>query len=231
MVLAYMIKLELIGTAALCMMVCNAGIVGYSKAEGIESEPIPYSAIDGKANEPAIRNGEKMMMPWTDEMILFDFVSDDAVSAWRAVNDTVMGGISSGRRDRSASGKTIFTGEVSLENNGGFASVQGPEIKQPLGEYNGIALHVKGDGKKYKCGLRTDDLFDGISHQASFGTTPGVWQVVLIPFTGFIPTYHGMQLPADKRLQREHIRKLGFLISDRQKGIFRLEIDWIKAYR
>ena len=231
MVWVYMIKLELIVTAALSMMVCNAGIVGYSKAAAIESEPIPYSTIDDKTNEPAIRNGEEMMMPWTDEVILFDFVSDDAESAWRAVNDTVMGGISSGRIERSADGKTFFTGEVSLENNGGFASVQGPEIQQPLGEFGGILIRVKGDGKRYKCGLRTDDLFDGVSHQASFETAPGEWQVVQIPFTGFIPTYHGMQLPEDKRLQREHIRKLGFLISDRQKGLFRLEIDWIKAYR
>ena len=224
-------NLKLIVTAALTMTILNAGIAGFSKAANIESEPISYSEIDDKNNELSIRNGEKKMMPWTDEVILFDFASNDAVSAWRTVNDTVMGGISSGRIERSADGKTVFTGEVSLENNGGFASVQGPEIQQPLGEFGGILIRVKGDGKRYKCGLRTDDLFDGVSHQASFETAPGEWQVVQIPFTGFIPTYHGMQLPEDKRLQREHIRKLGFLISDRQKGLFRLEIDWIKAYR
>jgi monofunctional biosynthetic peptidoglycan transglycosylase len=226
-----MVNLKLIVTAALTMTILNAGIAGFSKAAGIESEPISYSEIDDKNNELSIRNGEKQMMPWTDEVILFDFASNDAVSAWRVVNDTVMGGISSSRMEQPADGKVVFTGEVSLENNGGFASVQGPEVQQPLGEFDGIALRVKGDGKRYKCSLRTDDLFDGVSHQSIFETEASEWQVVQIPFTDFIPTYHGRRLSEDKRLKRERIRKVGFLISDRQKGLFRLEIDWIKAYR
>jgi hypothetical protein len=32
-------------------------------------------------------------------------------------------------------------------------------------------------------------------------------------------------------MKPELIRKLGFLISERQDGAFRLEIDWIKVYR
>lgn len=132
---------------------------------------------------------------------------------------------------QTADGKAAFIGEVSLENNGGFVSVQGPEIKQPLGDFDGIALRVKGDGKRYKCSLRTDDLFDGASHQAVFATKTGEWQIVKIPFTDFMPTYHGRRLSDDKRLKRETIRKPGFLISDKQNGGFRLEIDWINAYR
>lgn len=182
------------------------------------------------ANEPLLRKGEKMM-PATEETVLFDFVSDDAVSAWNVINDTVMGGISSSRMERSENGKAVFTGEVSLEKNGGFASVRGPRIEQSLAGFEGIAVRVQGDGKRYKCSLRTDKLFDGVSHQADFETKKGEWQIVKIPFTDFSPTYHGRRLPDNKRMKREHIRKLGFLISDRQKGPFRLEIDWIKAYR
>jgi len=224
-------KLKLIVIAALTITIVHSGIVGFSKAEGNESAHISYSVIENKNNDLFLLNGEKNMMSWTNEVILFDFSINDAVSAWRAVNDTVMGGISSSRIEKSEDGKALFTGEVSLENSGGFASVQGPDILQSLGEYDGIVLRVKGDGKRYKCGLRTDDMFDGVSHQAAFETNTGEWQLVQIPFSDFIPTYHGRQLSEDKRMNRELIKKLGFLISDRQEGIFRLEIDWIKAYR
>lgn len=182
------------------------------------------------SNEPFLRNGETVMQN-TEEIILFDFASEEAVSAWNMVNDTVMGGISSSRMEKTEYGKAAFTGRVSLENSGGFASVQGPQIQQSLSGFDGMAIRVKGDGKRYKCTLRTEDLFDGVSHQASFETKDGQWQLVKIPFTDFFPTYHGRRLAEDKRLKRESIKKLGFLISDKQEGTFRLEIDWIKAYR
>jgi monofunctional biosynthetic peptidoglycan transglycosylase len=231
MVLAYMMRLKQLLITVLTVVLINAGILGFSRAEDNQSEQLLYSATENRNNGLYIRYGEQKMMALTDEVILFDFVSSDAVSAWRVVNDTVMGGISSSRMVQTADGKAAFIGEVSLENNGGFASAQGPEIKQSLGDFDGLALRVKGDGKNYKCSLRTDDLFDGVSHQAVFATKTGEWQIVKIPFTDFMPTYHGRRLSEDKRLKREFIRKLGFLISDKQNGVFRLEIDWIKAYR
>lgn len=224
-------KLKLIVTAVLTLMISTSAIVGFSRAEGNGYEHTSSSSIDNNNKQLSFNNGETQMMTWTAEEMLFDFASNDAISTWHPVNDTVMGGISSSRMERSAEGKAVFTGEVSLENNGGFASVQGPDIEQPLGAFEGIAIRVKGDGKRYKCGLRTDDLFDGVSHQAGFKTKTGEWLIVKIPFTDFIPTYHGRRLSEDKRMTPELIRKLGFLISERQDGAFRLEIDWIKVYR
>ena len=167
----------------------------------------------------------------TIEVVLIDFNSDVSMSAWWPLNDTVMGGVSSSRMELSGEGKAVFTGNVSLENNGGFSSVRGPQIQQSLGEFEGIAVRVKGDGKRYNCELRTDDLFDGIIHQAPFETKSGEWQQQKIPFTDFVPTYHGERLSEDKRMKRENIKSVSFQISDNQAGPFRLEIDWIKAYR
>lgn len=177
--------------------------------------------------------GEEKMQRFknTNELVLFDFNSDVSASEWRVINDTVMGGVSSSRMVQSDEGKVAFTGNVSLENNGGFASVRGPQIEQPFGEFEGIAFRVKGDGKRYKCGLRTDNLFDGIIHQASFDTKMGEWQLHKIKFMEFVPTYHGRRLSEDKRMKREDIKSVSFQISDKQAGPFRLEIDWIKAYR
>jgi NADH dehydrogenase [ubiquinone] 1 alpha subcomplex assembly factor 1 len=146
----------------------------------------------------------------TNELVLFDFNSDVSVLAWRAVNDTVMGGVSSSRMEQSIDGKAVFTGNVSLENNGGFASVRGPQIQKPLGEFEGIAVRIRGDGKRYNCGLRTDDLFESAIHQASFDTKVAEWQLLKIPFTDFIPTYHGRRLSEDRRMKREDIKSVSF---------------------
>ena len=175
--------------------------------------------------------GEKMpVSKETDEIVLFDFESDAIASNWRVVNDTVMGGISASQMERSKDGVVAFTGNVSLENNGGFASVRGPDIRHPLGEFKGLAIRVKGDGKIYKCGIRTDDRFNGVYHQADFKTKRGEWEEVLLPFADFVPTYHGRQLLEEDRMKPGDIKSLSFLIADRQEGDFRLEIDWIKAY-
>ena len=54
---------------------------------------------------------------------LFEF--DRAVAGeWIIVNDGVMGGLSSSRFTDSDSSFATFNGELSLENNGGFASVR-----------------------------------------------------------------------------------------------------------
>ena len=183
------------------------------------------------ADDNSASAGEMQISQMTNEVVLFNFDDNTAVSAWRVVNDTVMGGVSSSRMETLEDDKAVFAGNLSLKNRGGFASVRGPRIKQSLGKFEGIAIRVKGDGKRYNCGLRTDDSFDGVFHQAPFETKSGEWQLVKIPFTDFVPTYHGRRLTEDKRMKREDIGSVSFLIADKQKGYFRLEIDWIKAYR
>ena len=64
---------------------------------------------------------------------LFDFAKPDAAQAWQPVNDGVMGGVSDGRFRITDRGTMEFLGTLSLENNGGFASVTVPE---PLGPRN-----------------------------------------------------------------------------------------------
>ena len=56
---------------------------------------------------------------------ILDFTRPDAARGFRVINDGVMGGVSSSRLDRAAFGM-LFTGTVSLDNNGGFALPQVP---------------------------------------------------------------------------------------------------------
>jgi hypothetical protein len=98
---------------------------------------------------------------------LFDFQTAESTADWSAVDDAVMGGISSSRLRHDPDGHAVFEGVVSLDNNGGFASVRSRpgELRAPGAA--SYVLEVRGDGKRYKLNLRTDDAFDGVSYQAA----------------------------------------------------------------
>lgn len=165
------------------------------------------------------------------ELLITDFDSYGAANAWRVINDGVMGGISSSTWNMTDNGTALFSGTVSLENNGGFASARSPVGTYDLSSYTGISLRVKGDGKRYKLNLKTDAEFDSIVFQTEFITEKDNWQIIKAAFSRFVPTYHGVVLSNAPSLDTRVIKTFGVLIADKQKGPFRLEIDWIKAYK
>ena len=64
------------------------------------------------------------------EKTLFDFTTATNSTAWQIVNDDVMGGVSTSRFQVRTNG-AVFSGVVSLENNGGFASVRSSPAATP----------------------------------------------------------------------------------------------------
>jgi hypothetical protein len=164
------------------------------------------------------------------QKVLIDFRSPDEATHWEIVNDGVMGGISQSTLLMSQNQPAIFTGDVSLENYGGFASIRTYPRDYQLQSYDGLLIRVKGDGKRYRLRLRTDDEFDGVAYQAIFLTKPEEWVTVKLPFSDSIPVYRGRVVSDAPSLYPAQIKRLGFMIADKQSGPFRLEIDWVKAY-
>ncbi len=157
-----------------------------------------------------------------------DFARAQA-SSWQAVNDGVMGGLSQSQLSGTDAGTAVFMGVVSLENNGGFASVRMSLDEADLSEYEGLAVRVLGDGKRYRLRLRSEDRSDAVAYQAMFDTAGDVWQVLEIPFASFLPTFRGRTPRDAPPLDISKIRQIGFLIADKQEGRFRLEIAWVRA--
>jgi len=156
--------------------------------------------------------------------------ADRANNTWMIINDGVMGGISKSRIEVTDDKVAVFSGYLSLENNGGFASTRMTLDRLSLQNYTGIKIKVKGDGRSYQFRLRTDDRFDGISYRSIFRTEKETWQVLELPFKAFKPTYRGRILTNVPPLQPGKIKQLGFLLADKSQGNFELRIDWIKAY-
>ena len=157
---------------------------------------------------------------------VIDFAFHDA-GDWFVVNDGVMGG-------RSGSGLTggkgqvaVFQGHLSLENNGGFASVRSQIPPATLDGASRIVLRVRGDGRQYQLRLRPDRRFDGIAYGAGFETTAGQWTTVEVPIRLFEPTFRGYRPPGVGPLDPSRIGQIGIMLADKQEGPFRLEIEWI----
>ncbi|HEY9173344.1 MAG TPA: CIA30 family protein [Verrucomicrobiae bacterium] len=164
------------------------------------------------------------------EKLLFDFSTVTNTTSWQIVNDDVMGGISTSRFDIT-NGVAVFRGEVSLENNGGFASARSLPAKHDLAGCEAFVIRVRGDGRRYKFTARTDRSFDSAIYQATFATKPGEWEEHRLRLTDFVPSFRGRVLAGEPPLDAARIVSVGFLISEKQTGPFRLEIAWIKAVK
>ncbi len=160
---------------------------------------------------------------------LFDFSDPARDGGFAPVDDAVMGGRSRSRAT-VARGVLCFEGEVSLEDGGGFASIRSAPAPLDLGGAEGLALRVRGDGRRYKVNLRTDHAPDDVAWQAAFETATGGWEVILLPLHLFQPVRRGRPTPEAGPLRPERLRTVGLLISDRQAGSFRLEVAAVAGY-
>ena len=144
---------------------------------------------------------------------------------WGVVNDTVMGGVSTS--SVSMDDSVRFIGELSLEQNGGFASMRAPLPRQAMAETRAVRLTLRGDGRAYDFTLRRRDVpMRAGSYRVSVPTQAEGLTVVELPLADFRPTSFGRPVagaPAlDANLSR--IDEVGFLLADKQAGSFALEL-------
>lgn len=156
--------------------------------------------------------------------LLFDFTDPHAVDAWRAIDDRVMGGISRSRLRHDLAGHAVFEGEVSLDQNGGFASVRSiPDERGQLGATTCL-IEVRGGGKQFKLSVLTDDGFDSMNYQAGFAPDTHDWQTIRLPLAAFHASLRGRDVPGAPALDPARIRQVGLMIAARQAGPFALDI-------
>jgi NADH dehydrogenase [ubiquinone] 1 alpha subcomplex assembly factor 1 len=156
------------------------------------------------------------------EKILFDFSKEADASGWAIEDDGVMGGLSKGRFRINEEGHGEFTGTVSLENNGGFSSVQWNFDPIEVGAYKAFTVRVRGDGKKYRL-LTETQPGDRHYYQAEFQTGTG-WQTIEIPFSKMEPHFRGDKL--DKpNFPGKTAAQVRFMVANNKAETFRLEID------
>ncbi len=158
--------------------------------------------------------------------LIFDFNLNTNLQNWQVVDDVVMGGKSSGNFNLNSDGHGVFSGEVSLENNGGFSSVRYdfPEKKSVKG-FSKVIITLKGDGKPYQFRVK-HKTSDYHAYVAAFETS-GEWQKVEISLEAMYPSFRGRTLDMPN-FSADFIEELRFLIGNKKPQRFELVVDKIE---
>jgi len=162
-----------------------------------------------------------LVMVYINPIVLFDFSKNTDLEGWYVVNDDVMGGRSQASFGLNADGYGEFKGKVSLENNGGFASVHYRLKRTDIGKAKTLKIRLKGDGKKYQARVYANTS-DNFSYIAYF-ITSGDWEDIEIPLANMYPSFRGQQLDKSN-FSDTSIEEVAILIGNKKAEIFNLQI-------
>ena len=228
-------------TAGIVVLGCAGGAnTGVNGSSGSGSFPSSASSNVTSTMSSAVTSSMVTTTTAINEMVVavFDFSSSDSaggstMAGWSVVNDTVMGGVSSGQLAME-DGLMIFSGELSLDNKGGFASVRSPVIESQSTQSSSMSwadrigprIVVQGDGRTWTVEIRTDDESGGWI--ASLPTSPDSITDVTIPWSSFKPVTRFLD-PRDaiEPLEPSRLVSIAFYLVDGIEGPFRLGIQLI----
>ncbi len=157
---------------------------------------------------------------------MIDFTQANEHKNWTATNDNVMGGISTGGLIYDG-GMSQFKGELSLENNGGFSSIN-RSVESLSSEMGSVELTFVGDGRTYQ--LRFTTWKDGYrtNYKHNFETIKGEQLKKLFQLKNFQAVFRGRLLSGAPELKAQDIKQIGFLIADKQPLPFELNLIQIQ---
>lgn len=169
---------------------------------------------------------EEKMAETLPGILLFDF--EESSENWFNVDDDVMGGVSSSSSEILDSGVLLFSGTMSLDNNGGFSSIRSPWNPIDLTGKDGVLIRVFGDGQLYRLRIRTTETGNQVAYNSFFETSQDEWTTIYIPFNTMVPSRFGFRVQTGE-LNPGAISSFGFMLSDKQEGEFSLQVDWIRT--
>ncbi|MGB3694440.1 MAG: CIA30 family protein [Spirulinaceae cyanobacterium] len=217
-----------------------AAVICFTETQ-VQVESTPQTSEDKGVKNLVALAAKHLNEATTTTIFDFNNPSQELKDSWGAVDDVVMGGAS--QSSIKMFGQTaLFSGNASVANSGGFASVRNRNFAPPLdlSAYEGFELHLKGDGKRYKFIARCEGKWDGISYCYSFDTAKSEWLTVRIPFAELIPVFRAKTLAdADSfaaaktyavQLMYSKFEYDGELNPTFEPGYFELEVASIKAY-
>ena len=142
-------------------------------------------------------------------------------SGWSTLNDTIMGGRSTGRCIASSEG-LLMESEV-VEEGGGFVSCRSADFVPALdlGAYTGLELMLDGDGRRYKLAIACADRITGAAELipgglrwvAEFDAESTGTSRVVIPFQRLTPSVRARPLGFPLRFDPYRIKRLQLLHS------------------
>jgi NADH dehydrogenase [ubiquinone] 1 alpha subcomplex assembly factor 1 len=156
-----------------------------------------------------------------------DFGTAKDGADWRVIVDGVMGGLSTGKATFTKN-SVVFTGSISLENNGGFSSYRMPFGEYDLSAYKKVEIRYRSAGGQFGIMLERYQRFYFPYHNKLLPDSEGEWKTLTFELADF----DEIRL-ADKtgnKLAQEDLSKMiriGFMKLDKKEGPFELEVDYL----
>lgn len=164
------------------------------------------------------------MLMTNSENVIYKFDRQSKLENWIILNDVVMGGQSIGSFELNDKGHGIFKGKVSLENNGGFASLVYRFEQPDVSTYSSVLIRLKGDGLRYQFRVKSN-AYDRQSYAHHFQTS-GEWEWIEIPLDDLYPTWRGRKLNMPN-YPGQSMEQISFLIGNKKAEAFQIELDQI----
>jgi len=158
-----------------------------------------------------------------------DFGENLDVKNWAVVNDGVMGGKSESTV-QLLSNSILFKGNISLRNNGGFASLRNEGHKLNISQCKSVTIKFRTNtNRKFSFRLSNSDWFYKPFFKHEFSSSTPDWETVTLLLADFkeytINGETGNKLTSDN-MKKE--MRIGIILYDKQEGSFEIEIDYIE---
>jgi NADH dehydrogenase [ubiquinone] 1 alpha subcomplex assembly factor 1 len=156
------------------------------------------------------------------ETLIYKFSDARKASDWQIINDGVMGGLSKSDLQITKEGNGLFSGQISLKNYGGFASMRYRFDQKETSQFSKFVLKIKGDKKRYQFRVKRS-VRDAHSYIYYFETNEE-WQDIEIPFDQMYASFRGQRLNYPN-FPGEKMQEISFLIGNKKEENFILLID------
>ena len=163
-----------------------------------------------------------------DPTFKIDFGGEKEGSRWYIINDDVMGGLSRSQGELTEN-TMIFTGTISLDNNGGFASVRNRFGKYDLSQFEKVRIKYKCNNRDFALILENTEYWWQPYHKYTFTSDSDEWVTAEFNLSDFkeyaVGRFNGDYM---NKKDLEKVIRIGFILFDKKEGPFNLEVDYIE---
>ncbi len=153
----------------------------------------------------------------------------DQTKEWVMISDDVMGGITRSKLEYTET-SLVLSGDISLENYGGFSSVKTRFKSVDLSEYKGLKIRYRSANQRFAFTLEDSRNWTQPNFKGDLPPTKdNAWSESTIYFKDFKEYQIGE--PTGEKLNPaslKNIVRLGIITTEKKEGPFSLEVDYVE---
>lgn len=161
-----------------------------------------------------------------NEQTKIDFGSEKT-NSWSVINDGVMGGRSFGKVNYETNSMR-FTGNISLDNNGGFSSLKSPFGNFDLSAHKRVEIRYRSSEIPMALTMEVSRAWYETYYRSALPSTKGEWKTLELPLNEFQGQSVGRK--TGTRLSKNELEqtiRLGFINEAKGPGNFDFEVDYL----